>query len=213
MRQNALGLDIAAFSKLKRLHLRLASCEEGSAPEYCDNIEGLPKLLGSMHLLRRLDLDLSYTSEYYTSMFMYSQVFPHMMTWHDLEKMDLDNFASSATNLLRLLLIQMPNLKHLGLGITQLLWGCWEGVIECLKQCNQFTTFQIDCDSELYHHGEEVLECDNELVNEYVMHGGRHPCLLDDQPASASEAFMLKIDASLRDRLIEVKRSRTHAAI
>lgn len=213
MRPNALGLDIAAFSGLKRLHLRLASCEEGSAPEYCDNIEGLPKLLGSMHLLQRLHLDLSYAFGGYPSMYMYGQVFPQMMTWNHLEKLDLGNFASSATNLLRLLLIQMPKIKYIGLGVTQLLEGCWESAIECLKQFKQFTTFEIVSDSELYHHGVEVLDCDNEKINKYVTHGGRHPCLSEDQPASASEAYMLEIDASLRDRLLEVKSARTRVTI
>lgn len=201
MRPSALGLDIAAFASLKRLHLRFASCGEASAPQYCQNIEGLRKLFESMHSLRRLHLDLSYSSEDPATLFTYEQVFPQVMRWQKLEELALDNLASSATDLLRLLLLQMPNLNHVELGITQLLEGCWESVIECLKQFNNFTTFEICCDSILSHRFEGVLECANEDIDKYIMHGGRHPCLSDDQPASASEVFMLDIETSLRDRL------------
>lgn len=215
MRPNALGLDIAAFSGLERLHLRIATCEDRSVPEYCDNIEGLPRLLGSMHSLRRLDLYFSYLpkDEDYLSLYRYDQVFPQEMAWNNLVEMALYNFASSATDLLRLLLIQMPNLKRIRLGVTQLLEGCWESVIECLKQYSQFTSFEVDDDDyyTLYHYGTEFHDCRNIKISEYVVHGGRHPCLPDGQ--LSSEAYMLKIDASLRDRFLEMKRSRTHVAI
>ena len=213
-RPNSLGLDIVALSGLKHLDLRLASCDHEPATGICENIEGLPKLLGSMHSLRRLDLELSYTDEDYPSLFEYGQVFPQVMTWDNLEEIDLDNLASSTTNLLYLLLIQMPNLKYVELGTTQLLEGCWQSAIECLKQFNRFTSFIIKVDTLLCYDAQVVLECDNDSICEYIMHGGRHPCLLDDQPASASEAYMLRIDASLRDRLtIGVNISRTDFAI
>lgn len=106
----------------------------------------------------------------------------------------------------------MPNLKKLELGITQLLEGDCESVIECFKQLNHFTTFETDYDSVLSYNGDEVLECDNDNITEYILHSGRHPCLSDDQPASASEAYILKIDTSLRDRLVKMKSSHTHVA-
>lgn len=213
MRPNALGLDIAAFSGLERLHLRFATCADRSVPEYWDNIEGLLRLLGSMHSLRRLDLYFPYLpeDEDYLSLYRYDQVFPQEMAWNNLVELALYNFASSATDLLRLFLIQMPNLKRIRLGVTQLLEGCWESVIECLKQYNQFTSFEVDDDYALCHYGTESLDCRNIKISEYVVHGGRHPCLLVGQ--LSSEAYMLKIDASLRDRLLEMKRSRTHVAI
>ena len=211
LRPSALGLDIAAFAGLKRLHLPLATCK-GSAPDYCDNIEGLPNLLGSMHSLQLLDLELSWSSGIPTSWFRYDDVFPQVMKWDNLQSMILNNLSSSATNLLRLLLIQIPNLKHLELGATELLDGDWESVIECLKQYHQFTTFRIAVETWLLHHDKHLLACEYDDITEYLMHGGRHPCLSDDQPAHASEAFMLKIDTSLRDRLLKTKGSRTHVA-
>ena len=212
---NYLGLDIVALSEIKRLALRLAGYREESAPEYCD-IEGLPKLLGSMHSLQQLKLALSYSPKTYVSLYDYEQVFPRTMTWKNLEKLVLENFASNGADLLRLLLIQMPHLKYAFIGSTQLLKGCWESVIECLKRFNGFLSFGFaDChyECQLYHHGEEIFECDIEQLGSYVMHGGRHPCLPNDAPASASEDYMLEIDASLRDRLVEMKSRRTLSAI
>ncbi|CAD6581980.1 MAG: hypothetical protein ASARMPREDX12_000721 [Alectoria sarmentosa] len=174
---NALGSDIAACSGLKRLRLRLASRHTGSALGICENIQGLPKLLGAMHSLMFLDLDLSYNSPYYADLWRYNDVFPQVMTWNYLEAMELDNLASSATDLLRLLLIQMPNLKKIRLGTVKLRKGRWESVIECLKQFNHFTTFEIYMESILYYCGVYLLGCDNDDISEYIMHGGRHPCL------------------------------------
>ena len=122
------------------------------------------------------------------------------MTLANLEEVALHNFASSAPNLLYVLLIQMPNLKHVVLGSKRLLYCSWESVIECLRQCNHFTTFQ--------YHGERILECDNGDINEYVLRGGRHLCLLDEQPTSASEVYMLGIDLPLRETAFFLSRRR-----
>lgn len=208
---NLLGLDIAALSGVKRLHLHIASCEDPSAPVYCDNTQGLVKLLDSMRSLECLSLRLSDNLAYEpVSQYNYNQVFPKATTWNKLENLRLENFASSATDLLRLFLIQMPGLNNITIGDTQLLEGCWESVIECLRHFKQFTTFRINVRAELYHHGEEVFDFDHKDIEKYITEGGRHPCLSDHQPASASEAYMLRIDSSLRDRL-QYRRSNTHA--
>ncbi|CAF9915449.1 hypothetical protein IMSHALPRED_002608 [Imshaugia aleurites] len=205
MPPNSPGSDITALSGLKDLELHFASCNGRSAAEYCDNIERLPKLLGSMHSLLRLCLDLSLDSSYSAgespNLYRHDQVFPQAILWNDLVMLELSNFSSSATDLLHLLLIQMPNLKHTVFGTMQLLDGCWESVVECLKQFHSFTYFEIYLWSFLHHEGGRVLRMDYGTINEYVMFGGRHPCLSGDQPASASEAYMLRIDTSLRDRL------------
>lgn len=208
MRPCALSLDIATFSGPKRLHLRLGTCDEVSASDNCDNMAGLQKLLKSTHLLRRPNLDSSYAIEHHPSryrhdhlsmpylvdnhpnLYWYFQIYQPTMTLENIEEVALHNLACSATNLLYVLLIQMPNLKHVELGPTRLLHGSWESVIECLRQFNHFTTFQ--------YLGEQIFECDNGDINEYVMHGGRHPCLLDEQPTYASEAYMLEINFLFR---------------
>lgn len=210
VRRSTLGLDIAAFAGLKRFHLRLASCrdvhggESASAPAFCDDIQGLPKLLGSMRSLRRLHLDLSYSSEDPATLFACDQVFPPATKWRDLEEFAVDNLASRATDLLRLLLVQMPRLNHVELGTTQLLDGGWESAIECLKQFGRFTTFVIGRDATLSHFWNGDFECIYGEIDRYVLQGGRHPCLAEHQPASASEAYMLDIEPFLRDCLLGI---------
>lgn len=225
IRPSALSYDTAAFSGPARLHLRLGSCDEGaSALHHCDNIAGLEKLLSSMHVLRRPDLNSSstldhhpsryldnrlasaYHNQHHPSLYMGYQIYPSAMTYESLTEVTLHNFASSATNLLCVLLLQMPNLKHVELGPTRLLQGSWESVIECLRQFNHFTSFQ--------YRGECIHGCDNSEINDYIMHGGRHPCLLDEQPTHASEAYMLEIDRPLRQAayLLWQRRMGTHVA-
>lgn len=131
----------------------------------------------------------------------------------NIGNLELENFASSATDLLRLFLIQMPGLDNIVIGDTQLLEGCWESVIECPRRFNRFTTFYTSFRAELYHHGEEIFDVNYTAIGDYRIHGGRHPGLSDHQPTSASEAYMLRIDYSLRDRLQEIQRSRTDVAV
>lgn len=166
-----------------------------------------------MRLLKRLSLRLSENlSDDSISLYNYNQVFPKAKTWNNLKDLELENFAGSATDLLRLFLIQMPGLDNIVIGDTQLLEGCWESVIECLRRLNQFTTFCISFRAELYHHGEEIFDVNYTAIGDYMIHGGRHPGLSDHQPTSASEAYMLRIDAPLRNHLLEMQRSRTDVA-
>ena len=226
MRPCALSLDIATFSGPKRLHLRLGSCDEALASDNCDNITGLQKLLKSTHILRRPglassyafghrpsrywyddfalayaferapsryrhdDLAVPYALDHHPDLYWYYQDYQPALHVENIKELALHNLASSATNLLFVLFIQMPNLKHVELGPTRLLYGSWESVIECLRQFNNFTSFQ--------YQGERIFECDNGDINEYVMHGGRHPCLLDEQPTFASEAYMFEIEFPFR---------------
>lgn len=213
-KEDLLGLDIAALSRIKRLDLQFATCKDPSAPKCCDNINRLLKLLGSMRSLERLSLRLSKNLSYDSvSLYNYNQVFPRAKTWNNLQNLRLANIASSATDLLRLLLIQMPRLRNVVLGEMLIFEGSWESVIECLRQFNQFTTFSISNGVEWYHHRAEKSAFNTTAIEDYIIHGGRHPCLSDHQPPSASEAYMLRIDSSLRDRLQKIRRPRTDVTV
>ena len=206
-RVNGLESGIAALSRIKRLHLNLQNYPDVSRRKHDNNVKRLPNLLGSMHSLPHLYIS---AAEYHT----YSRVFLQEMTWNDLKDLTLHRFSSTTTDLLRLLLIQMPRLRTLIVGFLGLMHGsCWASLIECLRQFHHFTTFEIDCLAWCN------CPCDGrhrfsipEAVD-YVMNGGRHPCLSEEQPTSASEAYVLQIDASLRDSLYEMKRSRTQHTI
>ena len=207
-RVNGLGSGIAALSGIKQLHFNLKwDYLELSAPKYDDNVEGLLKLLGLMHSLQRLHISAS-------SYYIYDTVFFKVMTWNNLEDLALKRLASTTTDLLRLLLIQMPHLRKLAVGCLDLIDGnCWASIMECLRQFHHFTTFKMKHRGWFNSTCKEPHVCDVAELVDYVMNGGRHPCLSEEQPTSASEAYMLQIDASLRDSLYEMKRSRTQTTI
>ena len=198
-RLDGTGVDIAALSGSKRLCL----CVEGDGLISWDNIEGLSELLASMHLLQQLELDVTWTQSHCP--FTHDQVFPQAMTWNNLERFTLTRFSSDAAKLLCLLLIQMPGLKLMEFGDVILQQGRWETVIECLKQTNRSTIYKFRDNAVLTHRAGRGIRQDMLDINEYIMHGGRHPCLLEDQPTSASEEYMFQIDAPLRDRLLETR--------
>ena len=207
-RVNGLESGIAALSGIKRLHFDFTHNHlDLSVPKYDYNVEGLLELLGSMHSLQRLHISAS-------SYHIYDTVFLKVAPWNNLEDLFLKKWASTTTDLLRLLLIQMPRLRNLFIGRLDLLDGnCWASVIECLRQFHHFTTFKMEYQGWFNSTRERPHNYYITGLVHYVMNGGRHPCLLEKQPTSASEAYMLQIDASLRDSLYEMKRSRTQSTI
>ena len=207
-RVNGLESGITALLGIKRLHFDFMHNHlDLSAPRYDYNVEGLLKLLGSMHSLQRLHISAS-------SYHIYDTVFLKVATWNNLEDLTMKKWASTTTALLRLLLIQMPRLRNLFIGCLDLLDGnCWASVIECLRQFHHFTTFKMKYQGWFNRTRKRPHNCYVAGLVDYVMNGGRHPCLSEEQPTSASEAYMLQIDASLRDSLYEMKRSRTQTTI
>ena len=204
---SGLRSGIAALSGIKRLHLNVMDSPDVSALKNDDNIEGLAKLLGSMHSLQRLHIAARGNITHGT-------LFLKVMTWNNLENLTLIRLCSTTTDLLRLILIQMPRLRHLVFGTLTLMDGDpWASFTECLRQFHHFTTFKIHQKSFFYDCFQKPHDYTMAEVADYVMNGGRHPCLSEEQPTSASEAYMLQIDASLRDSLCEMKRSRTQTII
>ena len=206
-RVNRPGSGIVALSGIKRLHLNLVDYLNESVPGYDDNSERLPKLLGSMPSLQRLHISVKGIHDHGT-------VFSKDMTWNHLEDLTLDRLYSNTTDLLRLLLLQMPRLINLALGTVTLMdEDRWPSVVECLRQFRHFTTFQMNHGNLFYYFLQKPHDYGNVKVVDYVMNGGRNPFLLEEGPTSTSEAYMLQIDASLRDSLYEMKRSRTQTMI
>ena len=171
LRPDITRMDFAVMSGIKRLYLNI----ESDNVRY--NIRGLPKLLESMHLLQQLEL--RFHGFWEPSRFTHRQVFPQAMTWNNLEEFSLSRCTSSATKLLRLLLIQMPGLKHMEFGSMTLTEGRWETVFEGLKQSNRSTIYKFRNDAILRHNGRGALRLERLAINEYLMHGGRHPCFAD----------------------------------
>lgn len=191
--------DVAAFAGLERLIFRLASygeSEDSITPELYNNVTGLSELLRSMDKLKHLGLNLPSHLDEPPIFYDYDQVFPEDKQWPTLESLVLVAFSIKATDLMHLLENRMPNLKHLVIGEIRLLEGTWEGVFECLKRSGRLSSFRFVFDTYLFHcDGEdfwdpkykdgvyEDLEC-------YVLEGGRHPCLVDEEPDSNAQKFV-----------------------
>ena len=216
---SVLNLDTVAFAGLEVLVLSLASWCAGHSDqatlEVCPNIHGLKAMLSSMTRLQVLDLALPYKS-FFPSDYKCDQVFPKDTIWTQLETFKLLSLSTKATDFVDLLTFQMPKLQHLSLNTLELSDGNWEGVVECLKQysklsklrllrlyCNdgkEFNCFAYplyDLEDEFQYLLELIRDWGKE-ISEYIIHGGRHPCLRPGQPDSAAEDFAKDLKPFLR---------------
>ena len=205
-----LGLDAVAFTGLESLKLSLVSWwaddSEQEIPEICPNIDGLRAMLSSMTRLKALDLFLPRDSFY-----EHDQVFPKDKIWTQLETFRIFSLCSKATDLVDLLTFQMPKLRNLKVFFINLSDGIWDAVIECLKQYSKLSEFHTQ---ELCHNNWYEFNCKlhdhqdqyqtnerqswEEEIEHYVVHGGRHPCLMPHQPDSAAEDFAKDLKPLLR---------------
>lgn len=94
--------------------------------------------------------------------------------------------STSAKDLVQLLTKGMPQLQVLRCRRVLLVEGRWEGVIECIKRSMTLQQLCLDWDGRRLWRS-EIRDKD---VEQYVLHGDRHPCLLSDEPDSASEKFL-----------------------
>ena len=188
------GLDIAAFSGLKNLRLSIAAYGGQKTPECFPNMDGLRILLGSMPHLEVLYLALPGELGDHPTFYAFNQVFPRQGQWSQLTTLSLKRFATSATDLLNLLVLRMPNMTKLELGVVELLTGSGEGVIECMMQSMHLTSFRIAPYTRLWHHGGidfwSKQNLNSEEIEEYVKGGGRHPCLRPEEPDSAAQKYV-----------------------
>ena len=187
------SLDIVAFSGLKTLKLRITYDDKNTLIPYA-SMDGLRSLLGSMHHLESLTLSLP---DNRPNQLLYSceDIFPPQGRWSHLTSLHLDNFASSATDFLTLLTRAMPNLKDLHLSTIELLSGTWEGVLECMMQLMHLSLLLIYPDTEFLHCGGDKFLDEQESfirdeIENYVVYGGRHPCLRPNQSKSAAKEYV-----------------------
>lgn len=187
-----------AYSSLERLcldfHPYTIGFENNSAS---DNLSGLQRLLVSATRLRSLMLCFPKESLRGGAPFALKQVFPGDGKWELLTTMNLTAMSTSAKDFMLLLILRMPELRYLKLSEIVLLQGRWEGVIETMKRSMPLHSFLTD--SSLSHLGgqkftgevaEGLQESWSSTLEKYVVKGGRHPCLLPDEPDLASEKYL-----------------------
>lgn len=193
-----LGLDIVALSGLEDLRLTIAAYGDESAPASFPKMDGLRLLLGSLRRLRFLALNLPWhfvvEDEFKPKLYDFGQIFPQEGHWSQLTSLSLSGFTGSAADLLTLFPRAMPNLTILRLPMIDLASGTWEGVIEWMSQLMHLSNFHI-VNAQLWHRGGTKFfggksSPDPSAIEEYVVNGGRHPCLGSDEPDSAAQKYL-----------------------
>ena len=197
--------SINAYSSLEDLTLNIDDYDgEVDMLVKYGSLPSLQALLGSMGGLRRLEMALPCDVSHGDACFNYRQIFPTDGTqWTRLIKLDIAALAISVDDLVNLLTAKTPNLRELIISDIELLGGPWEGVIEFLKTSMHLLSFRVyDCSKLKHLEGRVFLgdgeEDDESLVfhakiEEYVVSGGRHPCLRPDEDVSASRRYLLDL--------------------
>ena len=189
---------IGAYSSLEQLVLGFGPTSRSSHSGFrC--LAAIQGLLGSMRGLRNLELSVPSNRHPMIPTHKFWNIFPTDGTqWIALTKLKLFGFRVSARNLCHLLKISIPNLRELKLFKIDLLEGWWEGVIEFLKTSMYLLFFPTKGYWENSHQGGEIFpagrpaEClaISKDIGNYVVNGGRHPCLLADEDDSASTRYL-----------------------
>lgn len=207
------GLDITAFSELEHFDITLACYYDHSMPTIFKKVQNLQVLLDTMDRLRSLRLRLSHVSGRDPTLYTHEQIFPASKVWSQLTTLKLKSMSTTASDLLHLLVFQMPELRHLKLGGIKLIEGTWHSVIEGLKQSNRISSFGIAYNTTLVHHSGKMFMSYRSIflrrVGEYLIHGGHHPCLPPNQSSHVAQNYMMDIEPSLRNNLAELDRTRS----
>ena len=207
----------AALSRLKRFVLRLKSFleepDEGPSTAYLfDDIGGVPALLCSMSQLNFLELRLPNDFHEAPMFYMLHEVLPRDTKLTTLECLVLENVYTTSRRLLSVIYSQTPSLMHLGVGSVDFWEGSWEGFFEALTALGRLSSLQFEPNTWLFHgdgalfgedHGLSTLYQD---IEHYVIHGGRHPCLVDGLPNSASLEYLTEFPPKMRQRLVQMRK-------
>ena len=194
--------NISAYSSVEQFVLgfgRTSWSSHSDAPY----LAAIPGLLGSMRGLKSLELYTPFRLHpRLPPSHKYWDIFPTDGTqWIALTKLKLYGFRISARNLCHLLKIRMPNLRELRLLKVDLLEGHWEGVIEFLKTSMYLLSFPTEYWRSPHQGGEPFpaglpaeREAFSKEIEDYVVKGGRHPCLRADEEDSASTRYLSDLD-------------------
>lgn len=202
------------YSGLKTLKLWLASYHGAPSLERYSNQHGMHMLLQNLPSLTHLELHLPYDrvgdddddddEERPLSWWPYNSIFLKMGLWPQLTRFFIRNISINISDLVCLLILRMPHLRHLELGDIELLDGCWEGVFEFLRVADSLSSLKVvhylvllHRDKESYYEHSLGHEMNSlpELLHDYVVNwphhpARKHPSLGPDEPAENSLDFL-----------------------
>lgn len=187
-----------AYSRLEVLDISIA----GGRNHDSDDLEALatlPRMLQQMIGLKKLKLHLN-TEHCYT----YKQVFPALALWPKLTQLWITGLMIGGYDLIRLI-HDRANVTDLTLDSIELLDGTWEGVFEGLSHMR---LDEVRLISDFKHRGGQLFapdkkerytrfqRCDTEVlkaVENYVICGGRHPCLTPESDPKTAYRWYLDL--------------------
>jgi len=196
-------LDVCIHLESFSLTIETEDTDDYAAPKL---LGILPRILYRMKHLKRLDLELPIEDSSDSNTYInYEQVFPQEGRWLQLVDLDIAGLAIGGYQLVWMLSKRFPKLQRLSLINIELVDGSWEGAIEGMRHAMQLQSLSLGYGPEDLKQRSGVsfktakLDCPkakNNLLNEledYVVFGGRHPCLSTDVPAEEALNFWLDI--------------------
>jgi len=196
-------LDVCIHVESFSLTIETDETDDYAAPKF---LGVLPRILHRMKHLKRLDLGLSMEgSPNSDTCNTYEQVFPQEGRWPQLVDLEIVGFAIGGYQLVCVLPRRFPKLQRLCLYDIELVDGSWEGVIEGMRHTMHLESLSLGYALEDLKHRcgapfktaiLDYSDAKDKLLNEledYVVSGGRHPCLSTNVLAEEAKSFWLDI--------------------
>ena len=169
----------------------------GMLPRLLLEMEGLENL--EINLQRRFKLDLLDQVSYHD----FEELFPFHNTWPHLVSLRISGLSTKASVLLNFLAYKLPKLRRLSLNNIELLDAHWEGIISMLA-CMHLHEFTLACVPWLTFRGRlrfkgPKRDADSKQsdffddIEDYVVNGGRHPCLPPNTESESDVYYMLSL--------------------
>lgn len=189
-----------AFSLLEELSLQISTDPEDRADHH-EPLYLLQTLLAQTVGLKRLSLSLLDDWKYLSiPRYLYTDVFPIVGSWPKLAELELTGVAISGHDLLGLI-NGHANVRLLKLSGIELTKGTWEGVFTGMSGARIEDLILSD---DLTHSGGAVFRpserdprrsCSKliQAMEDYVVNGGRHPCLLPNGDPDAPLCWYLDL--------------------
>ncbi|KAL8857698.1 MAG: hypothetical protein Q9178_005733 [Gyalolechia marmorata] len=147
-----------------------------------------------------------------------TKMFPPFAQWYvpRLSTLRLRGISFPYREFVGLFFTKLPQLKSLAFTHISVDGGYWEDIVEGLSHLRNLSDCDIGTEGLLLPLDLpwpndvpwEVVTADSKIpvnvIDHYVLHGGRHPYLSDDAPNSDSDRYLSRLNATLKNILTEV---------
>ena len=193
--------DVAAFSCLRELRLSIQGFGNEVTQRIVKNLSGLRMVLESLSQIEKLELGLPSTMLGDAHAYELGEVFGYQKKWPSIKQLVLDHASFKSSEFINLLHLRMPNIEYLDIDSIVLLSGTWEGVLAALSERICLSKFVMGHEHyQFWHRGGINFTDDFDShfgladFEEYVVKGGRHPCLKRGEDISSNQRFIDELD-------------------